>query len=111
MRAGEKLGWGIGIMCTGGLLLIGGVTLSATLIGACIGVPMFLAGLPLAIWGSIWTYQGNASRQAEIIARGIRDGLEHARRSVGAVESRAPHVLPQAPEGEDSASPDAAGRI
>lgn len=80
MTPGNRFGWGIAIMSAGSLLLIGGVAFSATFIGACVGIPMILLGLPLGIWGAIWTHQGNVQRQAATIAAGIRSGLADARR-------------------------------
>ncbi len=78
MTGSEKLTWGIVLNSIGGLLLVGGIVLSFTFIGACLGVPMALVGLPVAIWGTVWMVQGKAEKQAETIADGIRAGLESA---------------------------------
>lgn len=78
MTGGEKYGWGVGLTVTGSVLFIGGIALSMTLIGACLGVPMAIVGFPLLVWGFVWAYQGHAQRQQEVISAGIRDGLRQA---------------------------------
>jgi hypothetical protein len=75
MTASGKFTWGLILNISGSLLVVGGIALSFTLIGACIGVPMAVVGLPLAIWGMVWIYQGRDQKQREAIAGGIREGL------------------------------------
>lgn len=82
MTSGGKMGWGIGIMSGGAFLLVIGVLLSASLVGACLGIPLVIVGLPLSIWGTVWTYQARNQKQAEAIAEGIRNGLASTRQTL-----------------------------
>ena len=77
MLGTEKYTWGIVLNTIGGLLFVGGVALSFTLIGACIGIPMAIVGLPIAIWGVVWAFQGHSQKQQEAIAAGIREGIQY----------------------------------
>jgi len=75
MKGSEKYMWGIVLMIFGSLALTFGIILSVTLVGACLGVPMALVGLPLMVWGMIWAYQGHFQKQQEVISAGIREGI------------------------------------
>lgn len=75
MTGSEKYTWGVILSVSGGVAISGGILLSATLVGACLGVPMAIVGLPLMIWGAIWAYQGRFQKQQEVISAGIRDGI------------------------------------
>lgn len=75
MTGSEKYTWGMVLSIGGSCAFFGGLLLSATLIGACLGVPMALIGLPLIVWGTVWAYQGYFQRQQEVISAGIREGI------------------------------------
>lgn len=75
MTASNKFTWGVILNVVGWLLFFGGITISFSLIGACIGIPMALVGLPMGIWGTVWAYQGYHGKQQEAIAAGIREGF------------------------------------
>jgi hypothetical protein len=75
MTGSEKYTWGMVLSIGGSCAFFGGILLSATLIGACLGVPMALIGLPLMVWGIVWAYQGHFQRQQEVISAGIREGI------------------------------------
>lgn len=81
MTSSSKLTWGIILGITGYLLFLIGIGISFTLIGACLGIPMALVGLPLAIWGSVWMWQGKVKRAEEAIAAGVRQGIQQAQTS------------------------------
>lgn len=76
MSGSQKHTWGVILNIVGGLLFVGGVALSFSIVGACLGVPMALVGLPLTIWGVVWTFQGKSQKQQEAIAAGVREGLQ-----------------------------------
>ena len=60
------------------MLLVGGLALTFTVIGACIGIPMMIVGVPAMIWGAVLTFQGQAQRAQEAIAAGVQSGMYHA---------------------------------
>jgi len=78
MTSSSKLTFGIILGIAGYLLFLCGLLLSFSLIGACIGIPMALIGLPLGIWGSVWMWQGKVQRAEEAIATGVRQGIQQA---------------------------------
>lgn len=85
------MGKGVGLIVTGMLLMIGGALISASVIGAICGIPMFLAGLPLAIVGGFKVRQYQLNELKDSIRRGIVEGAQesgHAR--------SAPQTLPPA---------------
>lgn len=74
MSGSQKFTWGLVLGFTAMFLLLGGLVLSATGIGACVGVPMALVGLPLGIWGGVWAYQGRAQILSEAVAKAVAKG-------------------------------------
>jgi len=81
MKATNKFTWGIILNIVGSLLFVGGIALTLTLIGACVGIPMGLLGLPMMIWGLVWILQGRSQKQQEAIAAGIKEGLKAGQES------------------------------
>lgn len=77
MTGSEKYTWGVVMSIGGSLGLFGGIALTATLLGACLGIPMALVGLPVMVLGIVWTYQGHFQKQQEVITAGIRDGIAY----------------------------------
>jgi hypothetical protein len=75
MTGSEKYTWGVILGVGGWLSLFGGIALSMTVIGACLGIPLAVIGLPVMVWGGIWAYQGRFQKQQEVISAGIREGL------------------------------------
>lgn len=75
MTGSEKYTWGVILGIGGWLSFAGGILLSMTLFGACLGVPLAVIGLPVMIWGIVWGYQGRFQKQQEVISAGIREGL------------------------------------
>lgn len=86
MTGSDKVLWGWILTISGWVTCVLGVLLTVTLIGACIGLPMFLVGLVASVWGAIWLYSGYMDRQQEAISKGIRDGLA----SIGSITVNAP---------------------
>jgi hypothetical protein len=82
MTGSEKYMYGVILNIVGGLSLAGGIGLSVTVIGACLGLPMALLGLPLVIWGGVWAFQGYHEKQRETIAAGVQAGIQAAHASV-----------------------------
>lgn len=78
MTNGQKHGWGLTVLFTGWFFLIGGMLLTATFIGACLGIPLIIMGLGFTIWGAVWIYQARAQKAAEVIAQGVRAGIAQA---------------------------------
>jgi hypothetical protein len=79
VSSSQKLTWGIVLNVSGLVLLVAGVVLSATLWLACLGIPMVVAGLGLAIWGTVWYVQGRQMKRQEVISSGVREGVKRAR--------------------------------
>jgi hypothetical protein len=75
MNSNQKFTYGLIIEICGAFLCAVGLAISFTLIGACLGVPMALVGLPLMIWGAVWLFQARAEKTKEIISVGIQQGL------------------------------------
>ena len=94
MTSSSKLTWGIILTISGWLLVFLGLLLSFTGIGACIGIPMILVGMPLWIWGAVWAWQGKVKRAEEAIAAGVRQGIQQAGGVPQAVVPRAPVSAP-----------------
>lgn len=78
MTSSSKLTFGIALLITGWLIVFLGIALSFTGIGACLGIPMILIGMPLWIWGAVWVWQGKVKRAEEAIATGVRQGIQQA---------------------------------
>ena len=78
MTGSEKFTWGLVLSVGGSLAFVGGIALSITLIGACLGIPMAVIGFPLMIWGTVWAYQGRLEKAQEVITAGIREGITAA---------------------------------
>ena len=76
MTGTKKFTWGIILTIVGSLLAAGGLALTVTVIGACVGIPMGLLGLPMMIWGLVWILQGRSQKQQEAITAGIKEGLK-----------------------------------
>ncbi len=108
MTASEKYTWGLILSVTGWLLFMGGIALSFSLIGACLGIPMAVVGLPMGIWGSVWAYQGYYGKQQEVISAGIREGLAARQESEdekqGLVKGSSVQLQPPAPPTERDSS-------
>jgi hypothetical protein len=85
MNGTTKFTWGLIIMLIGTGLTALGMAASATIIGAIIGIPMLLLGLPLMIWGTVWCFKGQMQKQQDAIARGVAAGI---RESVHAGQAR-----------------------
>jgi len=100
MKSSTKLTWGIMLLISGWLLFFLGLILSATGIGACLGIPMIVLALPFIIWGAVWTWQGKVKRAEEAIATGVRQGIQQAQATTRPPTSTPPPppVLP--PEGK-----------
>ncbi|HEY4592773.1 MAG TPA: hypothetical protein VIJ61_10235 [Thermoanaerobaculia bacterium] len=75
MTGSEKYTWGVILTIGGSAVLMVGILLSASLIGACLGVPLAIISLPVMVWGIIWAYQGHFQKQQEVISAGIREGI------------------------------------
>lgn len=75
MNSNQKFTYGLIIEISGAFLFAIGVGISFTLIGACLGIPMALVGVPLMIWGTVWLFQARAEKTKEVIAIGIQQGL------------------------------------
>lgn len=75
MTGSEKYTWGIVLSVGGSLGFSGGLLLSATVIGACLGIPLAFIGFLAMVWGGVWTYQGYFQKQQEVISAGIREGI------------------------------------
>jgi hypothetical protein len=75
MNSNQKFTYGLIIEIGGAFLCAVGLAISFTLIGACLGIPMALVGLPLMIWGAVWLFQAKAEKTKEIISVGIQQGL------------------------------------
>ena len=67
------------LLISGWLLVLLGILLSCTGIGACLGIPMIVLGMPLWIVGAIMMWQGKAKRAEEAIAAGVQQGIQQAR--------------------------------
>lgn len=78
MTSTNKFTWGVLLNISGGVLFLGGIALSFTLIGACLGIPMALVGFPMLIWGTVWLFQAQSQRSQEAIAADVQQGLQHA---------------------------------
>jgi len=92
MSSSSKLMWGL-VLGVGGTLIFGlGAILTATGIGACLGIPLILVAIPLCIWGGIWIWQGKVKRAEEAIAAGVQRGIEQAAKSQ---KSQPPLLPPQ----------------
>jgi hypothetical protein len=77
MNANQKFVSGLALAVIGGLgLILLGLLLSSTLIGACIGIPMVIAGVAFWITGALWAYKAKAQMTKEAIAEGVRAGIE-----------------------------------
>ena len=106
VTSGKKFGWGIGLSSVGSLLFLGGLALSFTIIGACLGIPFMFIGFPLMIWGAVWTYQARSQAAAEMIAAGIRSGMADSRQDARRAGRRPPPGDPSSTARVDSgASP------
>lgn len=81
MTSTNKFTWGIILTIFGSLLASGGLVLTLTVIGACVGIPMGLLGLPMVIWGLVWILQGRTQKQQEAITAGIKEGLKAGQES------------------------------
>jgi uncharacterized membrane protein len=79
MTSSSKVTWGIMLLISGWLLFFLGILLSFTGIGACLGIPMIVLGMPLWIVGAIMMWQGKAKRAEEAIAAGVQQGIQQAR--------------------------------
>lgn len=75
MTTSQRFTWGLVLGIGGGLLFTGGAALTASLIGACVGVPMALLGLPAMIVGVVWTRRAQFEKAQETIAAGVREGI------------------------------------
>ncbi len=95
MKHSKKLAWGLTFAITGWIAIVLGLLLCFSLIGACLGIPMILVGLPMFILGAVWLFQYRYSATREIIASGIREGVEQARMNPSA--PTAPPAPPTAP--------------
>ena len=78
MTSSSKVTWGIMLLISGWLLVLLGILLSCTGIGACLGIPMIVLGMPLWIVGAIMMWQGKVKRAEEAIAAGVRQGIQQA---------------------------------
>lgn len=78
MTSSSKLTFGIILTISGLFLILLGIGLTATTIGACIGLPMILLGIPLEIWGAVWVWQWKIKRAEEAIAKGVSQGIQQA---------------------------------
>jgi predicted membrane metal-binding protein len=92
MTSSSKLTWGIIFLITGWVLFLVGILISFTVVGACLGIPMALVGLPLWIWGAVWAWQGKVKRAEEAIATGVRQGIQQA--AVTQAAARTPSSAP-----------------
>ncbi|HEX5758095.1 MAG TPA: hypothetical protein VF121_02775 [Thermoanaerobaculia bacterium] len=112
MTGSEKFTWGVVLSVAGSLGFVGGIVLSMTLIGACLGIPMALISLPFMIWGTVWAYQGHFQKAQEVLSAGIREGLSAAQtaslqplsRVAVAASGRPAELAASAPSAEDSVS-------
>ena len=75
MTSDQKFTWGLILGIGGALGLLLGLGLSATGIGACIGLPLAFVSLPFAIWGSCWIYQARSQTADQVIAAGMASGV------------------------------------
>lgn len=78
MTPSAKLTSSIILLVSGWLLVILGMCLSFTGIGACLGIPMILLGMPLWIAGAVWLYTLRMKRAQDAIAEGVRRGIQAA---------------------------------
>jgi len=76
MTGAQKFTWGIILEFVGFFSVLGGILLSVTMIGACLGIPMIFIGIPLMIWGIIWIFMGRSQRMQEAVAAGIQEGMK-----------------------------------
>jgi hypothetical protein len=85
MTGTQKFAWGLILTFGGSGLLVLGVLLTTTIIGACVGVPIILAAIPTMIWGIVWAFQGQMQKQREAIALGVEQGIRGAQSHVAPV--------------------------
>ena len=78
MTSDQKFTSGLILGIGGALGLLLGSGLSATGIGACLGLPLAFVSLPFMIWGSVWIYQGRSQKAQQVIAAGIAAGVREA---------------------------------
>lgn len=83
MSGTRKYVFGAVLAFGGTLVLVAGIWLTSTVIGACIGVPLAVVGFALIIWGLVWAWQGYAQRHEKTIAEGTRKGVREALRESG----------------------------
>lgn len=103
MTTNQKFTYGLTLEIVGAFLFFIGIAISFTLIGACLGIPMALAGLPLIIWGIVWLFQARAEKTEQIIAVGIQQGL--ARHQLPQTISGPPPILAPDPIRQSAAPP------
>jgi hypothetical protein len=100
MTSSQKLTWGVILAIFGYFFMVIGFGISFTLIGACLGIPMVVIGLPFAIWGSIWTWQGRVLRAEEAIAAGVKQGIQQAQTQANTLQNTPPPMPTDPPKGE-----------
>jgi hypothetical protein len=99
MTGSEKYTWGVILGVGGWLSLVGGIALSMTLFGACVGIPLAVIGLPVMVLGSIWVYQARCQKQQEVISAGIREGMASVQAVHLSILSPSPPATAVAPGG------------
>jgi len=87
------------LLISGWLLVFLGIILSFTGIGACLGIPMIVVGMPLWIIGAILMWQGKVKRAEEAIAAGVRQGIQQAQATISGQQAavRPPMSTPPSP--------------
>ena len=102
MARSKNLTWGIAPSSAGTLLTAGGLLLSFSVVGANVGFPMAIAGLPLSIRGAVLLFKWKAEKQREAVSQGIREGVaDFQRRHRESEPEIAENLLPKAIDRQD----------
>jgi hypothetical protein len=95
MTTDNRMTWGLVLNIGGFIGFLFAMGISATGIGACLGIPLAIICLPLAIWGAVWIYQARTQKAQQIIAAGVAAGIRAgvAPRTADATQQQVPATV------------------
>jgi hypothetical protein len=81
---------GLAVNVIGWVLVLVGIPLCFTFIGACVGIPMILAGIPMMVFGWMSYVKARSARIDSVLQQAVAEGV----RQQVVQASQAPQVKP-----------------